>query len=1238
MVRSLAAVLFVLALSAFPFAPQAGAQPKPHRGHAGIVRRPFASGKPVAWPSLGGDPHHLGYRGDLALGTSNARSLGVNWMTRIYFADLGSPVVAFNPALNADVVYVGDENGDVFAVNEVTGQQLWSENVDVGDAIRSTPLYVSSDNSLWVDTIYDQTIRKLDAATGKQLCSYKTIYNVLSSPIVVTLPSGNRVVDFGVQDGAKSGPEISLDEADCSLNFAFRNYRFAPAGAFDSPASGLLPSGEPVLVFGTADIDSTMYAIDGSSGKRLWDYDVYNPPHQAGGYDIAAAPSLTAPGVNGFADGAVYVGTKYGYVYSLDLASGAVQWQYDEFGGQNVTRDDIAGMAIDGRTIVGGFLNGVYSVNAVTGAQIWQVLTTAEVESTPNIIGPAGEEITSFADLSGKFYVLAMATGHQLYSYQTGGYVTGSPAETNGHLIDVSSDGFLYDFAPGGSNIAAPSSAIDYPANTSTVANPNGNLTVRGSATDATSVGTVDVGIQSGGRGGPWWNAATAQWQSGPVSNPATLSSPGAPSTTWSLSFPIGAAGGPYSVSASAVNSGNQADRTGAASNFSVQPSGSAPSIAATSAYVPPGGTTSASANGFTPGESVAFTLNGAVVGSAAANSAGAVPLVHLTVPTAARLGPTTLMATGKTSNSTAVAAFTVGNSWTQGGGNAGHTSFESNDTILAHVLHVGPGIFISPAFYYNATSPSHSSPVIVNGTAYFGNDTGLVTAVTVSTGAPTWTYQTNSSDAIDSAPAVDRGIVYVGATDGNAYALSASTGSPISTFQIGGNVSSPATGDGYVAFTSDNGAVVVMSEASGKVVVSLNLGVAIHSSPMISSSIGAVIVGDDAGNVSALSLTNGSVIWRQKTGAAVYAPAAVANGVAYVGSTDDSLYALNLTTGAIEWTYAAAAPIRTGALLNFQGGGATAAVGDDNGDFYALNATGALLWKQQLGAAVAGVGAADDTIMVDTTDGVLWGLRPDQNGLILMHFQTGAALSTVPAVNNGAVYVASEAGGLYAFTPYGYRPFSKKNSISMRSSAVRDYPIHYEFPQQARSARFAPARRGVIVASARAYAIFWAPVANVATTRYVRGVETNLSGASIDRSVGAAVFAGSTVDRSAYPLAIDDATVQAAVKRAIVVNHWRPGVDARFLVFTERGAIAARPGICSYHSAFNTTNGRAYPAIYALVPDMTPASGCTGAFTRSSTGNAEVDSALSNATREQIEMTTDPLMPSSSGGRSGRF
>ena len=45
-------------------------------------------------------------------------------------------------------------------------------------------------------------------------------------------------------------------------------------------------------------------------------------------------------------------------------------------------------------------------------------------------------------------------------------------------------------------------------------------------------------------------------------------------------------------------------------------------------------------------------------------------------------------------------------------------------------------------------------------------------------------------------------------------------------------------------------------------------------------------------------------MLWSYTTGSGVTSSPAVANGVVYVGSYDDKVYALNASTGALLWSY----------------------------------------------------------------------------------------------------------------------------------------------------------------------------------------------------------------------------------------------------------------------------------------------------------------------------------------------
>ena len=74
---------------------------------------------------------------------------------------------------------------------------------------------------------------------------------------------------------------------------------------------------------------------------------------------------------------------------------------------------------------------------------------------------------------------------------------------------------------------------------------------------------------------------------------------------------------------------------------------------------------------------------------------------------------------------------------------------------------------------------------------------------------------------------------------------------------------------------------------------------------------------------------------WSYATGGTVYSSPAVANGVVYVGSEDNNLYALDAKTGAKLWSYATGGPVDSSpAVAN-----GVVYVGSDDNNVYALNA-----------------------------------------------------------------------------------------------------------------------------------------------------------------------------------------------------------------------------------------------------------------------------------------------------------
>jgi len=1171
-----------------------------------------------AWPQFLLNPHHTSVSPDAPINAQTAGGLGINWMVPLRSADLSSPVAAYNAKLGKTVVYVGDERGDVLAFDESTGAAIWSTSVGVGDSMRATPM-VAPDGSVWVATAYGSTVYKLDGTTGKITCGVRQKITMDASPTFATPPHGVPTVFISTNDvGQISGVTTAIDEANCKTKWTFSKW-ITYAGSWTTAAYAVDLAGEALIFVGTADPDSREYALDAKTGKRVWDY---KPQQPAGDFDVGAASTVSPPGTNGFKDGVLYFPTKYGILNAVDLHTGSKIWTFPFRNYQRGGETGISSAAFNGASLFFGASDGAFAVNAVDGSLLWHYLdpTQSEVLSSPAVMGSKGNQVVGFGDAAGAVHVVRASDGTDLYDYQTGNYITSSPAIVNGHMLIDSSDGFLYDFTIGGGNTAPGTTAITSPSNGSSVPNPGGTLTVTGQASDPATVTGASVSVQQGGPNGPWWNAATNSWSSGAITNFVPAASPGQTSSTWSLQFPVPPSGSTYQVFANAVDALGQADRKGAQSTFTVMPNQTLPQLVTSAQLAPPGGSFTVSGSAFGPDETVDFTLQNHKAGSAVTDGNGNFPATTINVPTSDGFGPSTLVATGQTSKLTSSAPIDITNVWADASYGATRTSFEPNDTVFARTLQTTNHGYLALAWLYPATAPVDASPAVVAGVAYVADDAGTVTALNTASGAPLWSYTTPSGAPIHGSPAVDGNYLFFGSDDGVLYSLDASTGAPLGTTTLDGIPTAPAVAGGSVFVATDNGTVFDVSEANGTIVWQSNVGAAIHSAPSVDLAANVVAVGDDSGHVTELSAIDGSTLLTQTTGAAVTTPVAIAGGDIFVGSTDGSYYAFNEMTGSPVVTYALGSPIHALEIA-----GSKAYLGDDAGALTLVGATtGTLTYSISFGTnPIVGVSGASGVPFAEMANGEI-GVIKDSPPHIVYTYQTGSGLTTAPALVDGAAFVAAEDTTVLAFTPFGNAPIdAKEHGLFAKARLHARHPKRWaarppalRFPRSAHA--FAPlgprefpllverpgspatsaAKRAIAPQRApRVYAIFWSP----------GGASASLALARLSLAPS-----GAAVDAAPYPAVFNDAAVQREIGRQIAANRWRVDRDTQMIVVGARAAGSRAPGYCAYRSAFDVDGQLGAPVPYAFVPG--------GAATLPCGGLGPV------LTRLQAEMRLDPL------------
>ncbi|MBO0728007.1 MAG: PQQ-binding-like beta-propeller repeat protein [Acidimicrobiaceae bacterium] len=1017
LVRHLWAIAACAALLALLFSPSAAS-----------ASSTSAAATPPAytWPEFHANAALTGVNADPSLTATNASTLGVRWMEPTRAAVFSSPVVAWSTTLKKTLVYVVNEAGYVTAFDEATGAVVWSQTFQV--PIRATPLVDGSD--LWVATDQNSHLYKMNASTGAVECSAVLPLAVESSPVDGTPPGGVDTVYVATNDGGSTnGPVIAVTASNCQTQWSFSAYGANPAnchgcaGVWGSLAFGVAGNGRAEITLGTADPDTSIYALDALTGAKLWR--VKAPIIAPNDGDCGAGITISHSGQNGFADGVAYGECKNGIMFAIDLVTGTVLWQSNFAGVDGSPPGARSTPALSGNTLVSGDLTNAFALDASTGRELWHFPTGGfEVLGAPAIIGPAGNRLVAIDDVSGMFRVLRLSDGTQVYQHQLGDYSVSSVAETDGNLITTASDGYVYDFALNGGNGPAPTTTVTSPANGSTVANPDGNLTISGTATATNGVQAVHVAVQENGSQGQWWNAGQKAWTPGIDQQAAVLTNPGGKQSRWSITVPVPLAGDNLQVFASAVDghiadiSAEEPAPTSARSSFAVAADPSVPTLTGSSAWMSPGGSYQIKGSGWQAGEAIQLRLGDVALQQVTASASGALPATTITIPATAGYGPSSVIATGSTSPATSFPVY-VSNEWAQWRDGPTKTGTEVNDVAIGKNTAYNHVNYLQEAWIYQSGGSVGSSPAVFHGVAYFGNGKGLLTALSVHTAMPLWTYQ--AAGFVDSSPAVDSGLVIVGTGANSIIALNASTGALVWQTSVGGSVqSSPAVSNGVVYVGSDAGHVYALNEATGAMVWNTPLKGIVHSSPAIDPTTGLLFVGDNSGAVTALSMATGAVRWSAPTGGAVTATPAVSKGQVVVGSADGNVYSLAENTGTTTWSFATGGPVTASVVVDPVVG--YLVVGSQSGLYAELNpGDGSAAVSRNLGTPFVGLseaaGPQNALIVAQTSTGIVYGIKPKQVGDISWEWSGTGALTSSPSIVNSVVYVTGQDGTLRAFT-----------------------------------------------------------------------------------------------------------------------------------------------------------------------------------------------------------------------------
>ncbi len=267
------------------------------------------------------------FRGDLGHsgiyeGAGVPKLNGVKWTFHTHGEVISSPAIVDG------VVYIGSNDGNLYAIDQQTGSQKWSFSTEA--RITSSPAVA---NGLVYFSSYDGNFYAVETTSGRLRWKFRNAgerrYAAThlhgSFPAGETMPdpfdiylSSPAVWNGAIYFGSGDGNIYSLDAAAGSLRWKFR--------------TGDVVHASPAIVDGKLYIgswDSYFYALDAGTGKELWrfktgeDADIHN--------QVGIQSSATV------ANGLVYFGCRDSNFYALDATTGTERWFFNNKGSWVIT-------------------------------------------------------------------------------------------------------------------------------------------------------------------------------------------------------------------------------------------------------------------------------------------------------------------------------------------------------------------------------------------------------------------------------------------------------------------------------------------------------------------------------------------------------------------------------------------------------------------------------------------------------------------------------------------------------------------------------------------------------------------------------------------------------------------------------------------------------------------------------------------------------------------------------------
>jgi outer membrane protein assembly factor BamB len=214
----------------------------------------------------------------------------------------------------------------------------------------------------------------------------------------------------------------------------------------------------------------------------------------------------------------------------------------------------------------------------------------------------------------------------------------------------------------------------------------------------------------------------------------------------------------------------------------------------------------------------------------------------------------------------------------------------------------------------------------------------------------------------------------------------------------------------GHVFFGSDDGKLYALMANSGRHMWDYDTGVPVRTRPVVTND--RIIFGTEGGEVIGLEL-NGQRKWGFRARKAVSSsPVVDIEGVCYVGSFDNYLYAIDADSGYSHWRIRTNGPIISSPAVD----GNLVFIGSADGKMYAINTqTGKERWTFETGAAIVASAIVHENIVYfGSTDKKFYAVDA-KRGKEIWSFETDGAITSTAAIANDMIIFGSLDMTVYA-------------------------------------------------------------------------------------------------------------------------------------------------------------------------------------------------------------------------------